>query len=313
MDWNYFENNTKWRCFFLIACAPCFFTFIAFLGYYHFLCEMTCSFRVHYFLTLLLLAIPFLISKRWKSALFLGLCALLNLSQFAHLYFNPIQAEVDKAQTRKHIFFNVYSANKNYSATVDFILKNNPETISLTEVTPIWERELLAGLKSEYPHIISQPQNNNFGMLFMSRKPFSGTIHTTSNIPYIEAHFTENDYTIFTIHPPPPLNHQLAQLKKSLLLDLIEKVNLREGSMLISGDFNMVPWSPHFQKLMKRANLKNSGVGFGISTTWPASSIILRIPLDHCLVSKDITISNKTVGPDLGSDHLPVIIEYNLP
>jgi endonuclease/exonuclease/phosphatase (EEP) superfamily protein YafD len=38
-----------------------------------------------------------------------------------------------------------------------------------------------------------------------------------------------------------------------------------------------------------------------------------RIPLDHCLVSSGLDVLDKRLGPQVGSDHLPVVIELQIP
>lgn len=35
-------------------------------------------------------------------------------------------------------------------------------------------------------------------------------------------------------------------------------------------------------------------------------------PIDHCLVSSEFTVKNIKTGNDIGSDHLPLIIELSL-
>jgi len=37
-------------------------------------------------------------------------------------------------------------------------------------------------------------------------------------------------------------------------------------------------------------------------------SVLLRVPIDHCLVSSELAVVNHEVGPDLGSDHFPVLV-----
>jgi endonuclease/exonuclease/phosphatase family metal-dependent hydrolase len=44
--------------------------------------------------------------------------------------------------------------------------------------------------------------------------------------------------------------------------------------------------------------------------SWPSwMPRSLRLPLDLVLVGKDLAVSSMALGPDAGSDHLPVIAE----
>jgi len=38
----------------------------------------------------------------------------------------------------------------------------------------------------------------------------------------------------------------------------------------------------------------------------------LRIPLDNCLVSEEVAVAGRRVGPDIGSDHLPLVVDFAL-
>jgi endonuclease/exonuclease/phosphatase (EEP) superfamily protein YafD len=311
MDWEYLKKNNKWRWLFFAACIPCFLSLISFLATNSVICEMAASFRFQYFITLLLLSVPFFAVKRWKPGAGLLLFSLINFTQFGPLY---LKSEVNilngKIQNRKIISFNVHTANKDYTKTVEFLIQQDPDYISLIEVTPEWETRILQHLSSKYPFHISQARRDNFGVMFLSKYKLSGEVHSFQGIPYIEAN-CDNSCSVFTIHPVPPLNKSFFLLRNAIADDIAEKVNAKTGLKIICGDFNMTPWSPQFASLLNKTSLKNSGQGFGVSPTWPASPAILRIPLDHCLVSKSIKIDSKSVGPNLGSDHLPLIINYS--
>ncbi len=39
----------------------------------------------------------------------------------------------------------------------------------------------------------------------------------------------------------------------------------------------------------------------------------LMMPIDHCLVSSDIRVIGVQTGEDVGSDHLPLLVELEIP
>jgi len=60
--------------------------------------------------------------------------------------------------------------------------------------------------------------------------------------------------------------------------------------------------------------LPDSRAGRGIQPSWPASlPAALRIPIDHCLVSPGIAVVGRQLGPQVGSHHLPVIVDLAVP
>ncbi len=47
--------------------------------------------------------------------------------------------------------------------------------------------------------------------------------------------------------------------------------------------------------------------------SWPASFWLLAIPIDHALVSEDVRVLDRRMGPSIGSDHLPIVLDIALP
>ena len=47
--------------------------------------------------------------------------------------------------------------------------------------------------------------------------------------------------------------------------------------------------------------------------TWPTYNPLLWIPIDHCLVSPEIIVTDRQIGPDVGSDHYPIVVDLQLP
>ena len=69
------------------------------------------------------------------------------------------------------------------------------------------------------------------------------------------------------------------------------------GTVVMAGDLNVTPWSPHFQSALERGGLVDSRLGFGLQPTWPSFLPGMRIPIDHVLSTPDVTIHRVERGP----------------
>jgi endonuclease/exonuclease/phosphatase (EEP) superfamily protein YafD len=62
---------------------------------------------------------------------------------------------------------------------------------------------------------------------------------------------------------------------------------------------------------MRMSRLRDSREGFGIQPTWLSNKPLFMVPIDHVLVSEGINIHKRFTGPDIGSDHRPVIVDFS--
>ena len=101
--------------------------------------------------------------------------------------------------------------------------------------------------------------------------------------------------------------------------DEIEYMLNEAGSRILLGDFNCVPWSPHLADVIRNAELKPAGYGTGLRPTWYRraraygplrQTWIFALKLDHVLLSHDLAVINHRIGPCLGSDHRPVMVDF---
>ncbi|NEO61878.1 MAG: hypothetical protein F6J98_16150 [Moorea sp. SIO4G2] len=86
--------------------------------------------------------------------------------------------------------------------------------------------------------------------------------------------------------------------------------------VVLIGDLNVTMWSPYYKSLIESSGLHDARAGFGILPTlsqFSPANPWLAIPVDHCLVSRDVKVIKMRTGPDLGSDHLPVITDILIP
>ncbi len=68
----------------------------------------------------------------------------------------------------------------------------------------------------------------------------------------------------------------------------------------------MTPWTPAFAWLDTNGWRRASG----LRPSWGST---LGIPIDHVLATSHWRAASQQRGPELGSDHWPLLVELNLP
>jgi endonuclease/exonuclease/phosphatase (EEP) superfamily protein YafD len=81
---------------------------------------------------------------------------------------------------------------------------------------------------------------------------------------------------------------------------------------LLGGDFNLTPWSRYFTQFVANSGLVDCARQQGWNPTWPRSPKVLGIRIDQCFASDGWRTIDVSVGPRLGSDHLPNIVDLRL-
>ncbi|VGO22037.1 endonuclease/exonuclease/phosphatase family protein [Pontiella sulfatireligans] len=289
-------------------------TLLGFLGRLYWLFDLFAHFRVQYMQIGLVLIGIALWKRLNKRAVALVLLACLNYAFVLPLYFGKPTPANEKPI--RAMLMNINAGNGNAEQVLDAIRTANPDLLLLEEVTPKWESEL-AVLDADYPHRIAEPQDGCFGIMLLSKHPLAhGKVVEigTAGVPSITAdiYFPQGEVSIIGTHPLPPMGSEYSKDRNNQLAALPEFVKAQKNPVLLIGDLNTSPWSPHFTQLVRQSGLKNSMKGFGFQPSWPANNRFLRIPLDHMLYSEQITIHNRMIGADVGSDHFPVIVDFAL-
>jgi endonuclease/exonuclease/phosphatase (EEP) superfamily protein YafD len=183
----------------------------------------------------------------------------------------------------------------------------------LMEVNDRWLAEL-AELRQSHPHFLLDPQEDNFGIALFSRQPLRDPqlIHLASagvNAVAATVEFGTNHVFLLGVHTLPPASREYAIGRNEQLAEAASLIRRRGGPAILLGDLNTSPWSPYYRKLIVDSKLKNTAQGRGISASWPTRVPPLFIPLDYVLVSEGIAVGKRFLGPNVGSDHFPVVAE----
>ena len=124
----------------------------------------------------------------------------------------------------------------------------------------------------------------------------------------------EGEFSLIAVHPVPPMRSGSARLRNAQLAEIATIVNRQPHPGVVVGDLNASCWSPQFRDLLRNAKLREARHGRGLYPTWPMHfpTSLLRIPIDHCLVSEGISIRDFRTGADVGSDHAPIVVDVSL-
>lgn len=280
----------------------------------HWVLDLLACFPVQSLIVLALGAIAVAIGRNWWSAAALAAFALLAASAITPTFRsqNNFPDHVESCPEVRVMTLNLLHTNtKGHEATLKHIRKQAPDLIWMAEFTPLW-LEYLTRKLPDFPYRCQQPTNGPFGAALFSRHPLPlaemielGHSWTPACRAVIQ--MPSGPIGFLGVHTPPP-GFTLARTEDrntGLAAIPLALENLPERR-IVCGDFNATPWNAPFQELRLRANL-STGTTSTWLPTWPAAMpSFLRIPIDHVMVSGRMTVGDVQLGPNVGSDHLPL-------
>ena len=234
-------------------------------------------------------------------ALFVPLAALPWLSASPMLPRGAAGAEVFSIASA-----NVHFDNADPRALLGWVDAEQPDVLVVLEISPRYAAAL-AALRG-YPHRHVLPADSPFGIALFSRYPLDKVVATADadGLPHIEAQVAWQGRRIqlLAVHPMPPISARFHTERNAKLARWARAAGHSRLPTLVAGDLNATPWSSAFNELdslgLRRAT--------GLAPTWPAALHgIIGIPIDHVLASRHWRLVASGHGPDLGSDHRPVI------
>lgn len=288
----------------------------------HWFLELFSHFTPHYAFIALLLVLALTLARAWRWVVLACVLALWNGYPVARLLLDsPAATAADKPNK-----FTVFHFNANLDNTdplrIATHLARNAKTIDvvvLLEATRNFD-SVLDLIKEDYPHQIKHLQDSPFGIAIASKHVFDhGEVsrEPMQFYPHIEAMIKLPGRTaplaFYAVHAPPPINGELAHDRNNKLAHIAKKT-ATQGALtpLVVGDFNLTPWSPYFQRFVADSGLRDARTPHRFDHTWPVTfnNANLGIAVDHSFAHPTLQLIKRTIGPDLGSDHLPVTVTF---
>ena len=111
---------------------------------------------------------------------------------------------------------------------------------------------------------------------------------------------------LLALHASVPTSPTWRLARDAMFEDIARFARRTRYPLIVAGDFNATPWNRPMRRLVRESPLRHAP-GFW-QPTWTAHvPVWLGIPIDHVLAATDCRVVDRRVGPDIGSDHRPVV------
>jgi len=259
--------------------------------------------------------LPAILLLLWSKKL--SFCLVFLSIGLVLFHFKPYSSsEAVKNSDIKIAQVNLQYSNPNLAQIIDSqFLGTQNDILVLFEFNDT-QRHVLYELNTQY-HLFgyAEVEGAPFGILVISKLPIvQRQIKRFDNpkLGYVKLSFLYNNIMLNSVffHPPSPRTHTLWSQRNRVLSEVSNEIKNLKGSWLVAGDFNTVPWSRYFIKT--KSSCFNRA---GFYTSWSFNNQlsdlkVLGLPIDHCLVSEDVSLSNVGVNSVNGSDHK--LLHYEL-
>jgi endonuclease/exonuclease/phosphatase (EEP) superfamily protein YafD len=220
-------------------------------------------------------------------------------------------------ETLKIVQFNVWGTDAGNAGKLAWLRKQDPDVIVLEEVAPSGV-PLLGDLAAVYPNKLTcEKRPYPCGVVILSKRPsldeghFSGTGPDQPNTTWGRFQGALGPYVVAATHLdwPTPDGHQQREI--ATLAGELRGFEAR--NLVLAGDFNSTPWSFSLRRMDRLSGLTRRTRSL---PTWPTHRFtrlnlyapLPAFPIDQVYAGSDWRTVKVERGPDLGSDHYPVVV-----
>jgi endonuclease/exonuclease/phosphatase (EEP) superfamily protein YafD len=283
------------------------------------------AFAIYTFFPLVILLPLSALVRQWRPMVRLGLLALLAIIWFGPFFQPTADRKPSGGTVLTVVTFNLRgNKNEDLEAVEAWLRELDADVVALQETPTIYQWDGVASLKDQYP----EQETYHIDNLLMSKFPFDlnddfvGFARVTLDVNGQEvilypAHLSDpfpNRNVRFGVRGGPLrylLTYDETRRDQQIddLLDLVEAETL---PYIVAGDLNMSQHSIIYSSLAVEMTDTFRATGVGLGATWPTDAFGPMLRLDYIWVSDAFYALSTERGPNLGSDHLPVVGEVEL-
>nr|WP_268968493.1 endonuclease/exonuclease/phosphatase family protein [Palleronia pontilimi] len=207
--------------------------------------------------------------------------------------------------------------NEEFDRVADLIAETDADSVFLMETNETWFDRLADALAS-YPTVVTELRDNYYGMIFATRL----TVHqaqivylTPDETPTLFAELetpSGHRFRFVGLHPRPPVPGNSTKDRDAQIIYSARFARAKEMPLMAVGDFNDAAWSDTSRRFKHVGGYVDPRVGRGLVASFDAKSKLLRTPIDQFYATPDIALVDFRRGPDVGSDHFPLITRIEL-
>lgn len=299
-------------------------TILAMLAPLHWFAELFTHFTPHYCALALLFTGVFGLLRAWRWAAFALAIALWHGYPVAHALLHdespaaPPLASLSQQFTIFHFNASLHHEDPR-RITAHLRRTKDLDAVVLLEATDAFAA-MLDDIKDIFPHQIRHLENSPFGIALASRHPidFGAVSREPSGMfPHIEATIKLPGraalLALYAVHAPPPISGDMAEWRNAKFTHIAAKARGQAAlTPVVVGDFNLTPWSPWFRKFVSDSGLRDARTPRRFDHTWPVTfnNAHLGLAIDHSFAHPSLQLVKRAIGPDLGSDHMPVTVTF---
>lgn len=184
------------------------------------------------------------------------------------------------------------------------IANQQPDFITLQEVS-VPNQDVMKALLPSYPtqHLCPFARRIGGTAVLSTFPAVPGTATCVNGMTAIQLETGAGPVWLISIHLQWPWPYGQAEQVN----DLLPAIAALQGPKIIGGDFNMVPWSGHMRRFADAGAVQ---LAQPVRGTYTQFGPLLHLPIDHVLTPAGGTT---TLRPLLGSDHLGMLVRFDLP
>ena len=212
------------------------------------------------------------------------------------------------------IFSNTHYSSVSVLDLAELIQQQQPEFVflaelgagqfaELRELVPEYSGLLTEGGRDPWAHPVSYLAPTSVGEIGKT------VLYFDTLSPAIEVVAPKYpDLRLLAVHIFPPRSARTVGLRDTALKNIAQHASKQEN-LVVLGDLNITNFSPPFARMLREGGLSDVRVGRGVLSSWPTVlPTLFGIPIDHALAKGAWQICEFERGPNIGSDHFPLIV-----